>query len=168
MNTTIRFAAGFGDGAADEAAGLPLPFKPVEHSDRIFVLGYFAGREDFRKFGHRPGAAAEVWDLYTGPEIVDRLHTFTVVTTGDPGELELVDASIAEDQLGALLHVEDIAEEHIGDGVVYARNQDGVMVAVMLDMDGQTPIVREIEITPDGVVYLTPGDGLDDNAGMKP
>ena len=99
---------------------------------------------------------------------MDRLHTFIVVTTGEPGDLELVDANIAEDQLGALLHLEDIAEEHIGDGVVYARNQDGVMVAVMLDMDGQTPIVREIAITPSGVVYLTPSDGLDDNAGMKP
>ncbi len=80
---------------------------------------------------------------------------FTVVTTGELDDLQLIGATTSGDELAKLLHYETVAvEDRQGNGIVYARNQDGVLLELMLDMDEQTPIVRVIEITPEGVVYL--------------
>lgn len=90
-------------------------------------------------------------------------HNFTVETEGDindPSELSVVQASIPEDQLDQLLRTPP--------GVVYAKNQDGILIELMLDMDHDSLIARGVELTPEGAVYLSVSDDLADNARHKP
>ena len=68
------------------------------------------------------------------------LHDFTVTTTGDESEdeLEVTAASIPEDQLQLLLRTPP--------GVVYAVDQSGRTIEMMLDMDEETLIAREFDV----------------------
>lgn len=71
--------------------------------------------------GHRP----------TQNAMKIQIEEFTVTTTADGDEVEVTAASIDEEQLTALLHTK---------GVLYARNQDGAVVELMLDMDEESLI----------------------------
>lgn len=153
----FKFNSGFHDGTDAAEVGRPIPWDPRTHHDPVYVAGYFAGREAYGKLGHRPDTSQEAWDLQLNTSWRDRAHLFIVTTTGEPGELELIGSTASDRYMGQLLHYDEVpVEDRLGDGVVYARNQDGVMVELVLDMDEQTPIVREVEITPEGVVYLEP------------
>lgn len=94
---------------------------------------------------------------------------FTVFTAGEPDDMQLTGATISDDEMAELLHYEDVAvEDRKGNGVVYAHNQDGVLVELMLDMDQQTPVVRPVCLSPAGVQYLNSRDGLMEESGMRP
>ena len=99
--------------------------------------------------------------LAPGGSTLDPVSPFTIRTEGDPGdpvELQVLGASIDEDELQSLLH--------IGTGVLYARNQDGVVIELMLDMDQQSLVARGVEkVTAAGPVYLEPAD---EQAAPKP
>ncbi len=81
------------------------------------------------------------------PEI--QLHEFTVTTTelsAEDGTLDVIGASIPDDQLDLLLRTPPY--------VLYARNQDGVPIELSFDMDFETLDARVVELTPDGPRYL--------------
>ena len=94
---------------------------------------------------------------------------FTVVTTGELDDLQLTGSTTSGDELAELLHYETVAvEDRQGNGIVYARNQDGVLLELMLDMDEQTPVVRPVCLTPAGVMDLNACDALVEESGMRP
>ncbi|MEO7326581.1 MAG: hypothetical protein ABIW82_17305 [Dokdonella sp.] len=67
------------------------------------------------------------------------LQDFTVTTTGEgDDELEVTGASIPEDQVQLLLRTPP--------GVIYAVDQDGRTIEMMLDMDEETLIAREFDV----------------------
>lgn len=155
----IHFNGGFHDGAdAAECGRCPL-WKPEDHPYPEYVSGYFFGVDAYRRLGEKPNNSHEGWGIFAESEWSERIHTFIVRTAEDGDEMELLGASLPEDELAALLSQP---------GVIYARNQDGVMVELSLDMDFETPVARAVDMTPEGPVYLNPSDELADNAGLKP
>lgn len=88
------------------------------------------------------------------------VQEFTLETSIDEDGMDVHGASISDEEMEELLAAQP--------GIVYARNQDGVLVEMMLDMDEQSPIVRPVLLTPEGVIDLHPRDGAADNAGPRP
>ncbi|HHZ24253.1 TPA: hypothetical protein HH296_17820 [Xanthomonas vasicola pv. zeae] len=78
-----------------------------------------------------PGAGREASSA-RDPELVFQ-------TTGSFIELEVVGANVPDDHMEFLL-------EH--NAIVYGRNQDGLVVSVMTDMDFETPIATAITAAP--------------------
>lgn len=64
-----------------------------------------------------------------------QIEEFTVTTTTDDDEIEVTGASIDEEHFSALLKTR---------GVLYARNQDGELVELMLDMDEESLIATRV------------------------
>lgn len=87
--------------------------------------------------------------------VASQLQTFVVETTGAGDELEVCGASIPEEQLELLLRTPP--------WIVLARNQDGVVVEMMLDMDADSLIARPVELCEDGSVRY-----LDDDQTLAP
>lgn len=165
----FRFKSGFHDGTETESAGRQTPWDPRMHFDPVYVAGYFAGREDFRCSGQRSESSESAWNLHLSGDFSNRAYLFIVSTSGEMDDMELHGATISDGDLGALLHYDEVAvEDRQGDGVVYARNQDGMLIELTLDMDQQTPIVRPVFLTPAGVVDRSPCDGLAEESGMRP
>lgn len=163
----VRFNNGFHDGTEAEAGGRAVRWDPRLHFDPVYVAGYFAGREDFRRTGKMASDSTPAWDLHLGADFSDRAHLFIVTTSGEQDDLQLDGSTISDVDMGALLHPEDAAER-VGDGVVYARNQDGMLIELTLDMDQQTPVVRPVSLTPAGVVDRSSCDVLAEESGMRP
>lgn len=65
----------------------------------------------------------------------ERGEPLIVQTAGTGDEMELIGASIPEEQLAHLLGQP---------GVIHARNQHGAIVELSLDMDYDTPVVRQV------------------------
>lgn len=139
-----RFNGGFHDGAADAGHRRNPEWKPGEHPDPMYVAGYFSGKDAYRRHGRRPNSSDEEWAIHTQG---DRIHLFIVQTEGDGDDMELTGANIPEAQLEALLSQP---------GVIYARNQDGIMIELALDMDFETPTAQAVEMTRHGPVPLCP------------
>lgn len=141
----VRFNWGFHDGSADAERGRDPQWKPEAHHDPRYVAGYYFGRDAYRRHGARPESSDEGWAIYAMSEWSERIQPFIVQTEGTGDLMELKGASIPEDQLAHLL---------AQPGVIYARNQDGTMVALSTDMDFETPVVYAVDMTPAGPGHL--------------
>lgn len=141
----VRFNMGFHEGSDAAQSGCAPWMAEEHHLDPVYVAGYYFGVDAYRRHGARPQTSNEGWSVYAQSEWADRIHAFIVQTKGDGDEMELCGASVPEDELAALLSQP---------GVAYARNQDGVMVELSLDMDFETPVVRAVDMTATGPVYL--------------
>ncbi len=73
--------------------------------------------------------------MHRGATPPERGEPLIVQTTGSGEEMELTGASIPEEQLSHLL---------AQPGVLHARNQHGAIVELSLDMDYDTPVVRQV------------------------
>lgn len=150
-----RFNSGFHDGAADAGRGRNPEWKPGEHPDPMYVAGYFSGKDAYRRHGRHPDSSDEGWAIHAQGEWSGRIHPFIVQTEGDGDDMELTGANIPEAQLEALLSQP---------GVIYARNQDGTMIELSLDMDFETPVAHAVEMTRHGPVPLNTTAAPEDQA----
>ncbi|TBR71607.1 MAG: hypothetical protein EPN64_19290 [Burkholderiaceae bacterium] len=144
----VRFNWGFHDGTHDAERGHVPEWRPEAHHDAVYVAGYFGGKDAYRRLGARPQTSDESWAIHTQSEWSERIQLFIVQTEGAGDAMELKGASIPEEQLVQLL---------AQPGVFYARNQDGTMVELSVDMDFDTPVAREVEMTLAGPAYRSLG-----------
>lgn len=167
FSARVRFNRGFHDGTADGERCRQPEWNPEAHHDPVYVAGYYGGKDAYRRHGVRPQTSDEAWTIQTQGEWSGQIRSFIVLTEGAGDEMELKGASIPEDQLALLLSQS---------GVIYARNQDGAMVELSTDMDFESPVAREVEMTSAGPKYLAAGvatiplEMSEDEApeGMKP
>lgn len=91
------------------------------------------------KFATNPRAGKG--DTFDKPvEILD----ITVESEGDyVDEVEIISSSVDDDQMEFLLQS--------GDGVIYARDQNGVVIEMWLDMDEQSLVARPVKETASGM-----------------
>lgn len=162
----VRFNGGFHDGQHAMERGWTPAWKPAEHHDPVYVAAYFAGQDEFRRNGGSSDKSDTAWDIYCRGEYRDQMHLFFVETEGDHDDLEVVGATIPEEEMAVLLGTDGVTERQLP-GVIYARNQNGTLVEVMADMDSQSLIARAVDMTPEGPVYLNTSDELADNSRLK-
>lgn len=142
----IRFNRGFHDGQHDAAGGQHPSWREVGHFDSTYVVAYFSGVNAYNNSGTLAESGDAAFQQFTAGLLASevKIQPFLFKTEGEGDEIEVTGSTISDDELQFLLNTDP--------AIVYAFNQDGLLLQVMFDMDEESLIALPVELTALGIV----------------